>query len=97
MAEWDSRPPLSVTMAPSSGSRMLNASVVASVTRTSPWTIRPNSEGPETRLAPPLVDALAGRQPAEEILVVLFQGTAEYLAHGDTGGPHETAHGRWQS
>ena len=28
IAEWESRPPLSVTIAPSSGSRMLNASVV---------------------------------------------------------------------
>ena len=53
IAGCERRPPLSVTIAPSSGSRMLNASVVDSVTRTSPSTIRSNSEGSETRRAGP--------------------------------------------
>src|SRR5258708_1060211 len=53
IAECESRPPLSVTIAPSSGRRMLNASVVDSVTRISPLAIRPNSDGPETRPAGP--------------------------------------------
>jgi hypothetical protein len=53
IAACDSRPPLSVTMPPSSGSRMLNASVVDSVTNTSPLAIWPNSDGPETRRAGP--------------------------------------------
>ena len=53
IAECDSSPPLSVTIAPSSGSRMLNASVVDVVTSTSPWTIRLKSAGPETRRAVP--------------------------------------------
>src|SRR4029077_3468595 len=48
IAECESRPPLSVTIAPSSGNRMLNASVVETVTRTSPWTILSKSDGPET-------------------------------------------------
>src|SRR5207249_3846039 len=45
MAEWERRPPLSVTIAPRSGRRMLNASVVETVTSTSPCSIRPNSVG----------------------------------------------------
>src|SRR5213078_3874041 len=53
IAEWESKPPLSVTIAPSNGRRMLNASVVDWVTRTSPLTIRSNSAGPETRRAGP--------------------------------------------
>src|SRR4029079_671109 len=48
IAECESRPPLSVTIAPSSGNKMLNASVVASVNKTSPCWIRPNSVGPAT-------------------------------------------------
>src|SRR5687768_15243129 len=42
IAAWERRPPLSVTMPPRSGRRMLNASVVDSVTRTSPLSIRLN-------------------------------------------------------
>src|SRR5205823_5112525 len=53
IAACESRPPASVTIAPSSGSRMLNASVVDSVTSTSPCTMRSNSDGPETRRAGP--------------------------------------------
>src|SRR5262249_19563814 len=53
IAAWESSPPLSVTMPPSSGSRMLNASVVDSVTSTSPWTIRSNSCGLAMRRAGP--------------------------------------------
>src|SRR5205807_2466797 len=53
IAECDSSPPLSVTIAPSSGSRMLNASVVDSVSSTSPCWMRPNSDGPPTRRAGP--------------------------------------------
>src|SRR5216684_490049 len=53
MAACESRPPLSVTIPPSSGRRMLKASVVGSVTSTSPLAIWPNSEGPETRRAGP--------------------------------------------
>src|SRR4029079_15281338 len=53
IAACDSRPPLSVTIPPSSGSRMLKASVVDSVMSTSPLAIWPNSEGPETRRAGP--------------------------------------------
>jgi len=53
IAECESKPPASVTIAPSSGNRMLNASVVDSVTSTSPCTIRSNSDGPDTRRAGP--------------------------------------------
>src|ERR1051326_3311139 len=53
IAACDRRPPLSVTIPPSNGRRMLKASVVDSVTSTSPVTIRLNSDGPETRRAGP--------------------------------------------
>src|SRR5579871_1445160 len=53
IAAWESRPPLSVTIPPRSGSRMLKASVVDSVTSTSPLAMRPKSEGLETRRAGP--------------------------------------------
>src|SRR5581483_12296451 len=53
IAECDNKPPLSVTIAPSSGNKMLNASVVDSVTSTSPCWIRSNSVGPATRRAGP--------------------------------------------
>src|SRR4029453_3362098 len=53
IAACDRRPPLSVTIPPSSGRRMLKASVVDSVISTSPLAIRPNSGGPETRRAGP--------------------------------------------
>src|SRR6185369_11855990 len=53
IAACERRPPLSVTIPPRSGRRMLKASVVDSVTRTSPLTILPNSDGLETRRAGP--------------------------------------------
>src|SRR5205823_13919562 len=53
IAECESRPPLSVTIAPWSGNRMLIASVVDSVNNTSPRSIRSNSEGLDTRRAGP--------------------------------------------
>src|SRR5262249_36373657 len=48
IAACESRPPASVTIPPSNGSRMLNASLVDSVTSTSPCTMRSNSVGPAT-------------------------------------------------
>jgi hypothetical protein len=63
IAACDSSPPLSVTMPPSSGSRMLKASVVDSVTSTSPWLMRPNSDGPETRRAGPSQTPLLAARP----------------------------------
>src|SRR5579859_249916 len=53
IAACERSPPASVTIAPSSGSRMLNASVVDSVTRTSPRTMRSNSVGPAISRAVP--------------------------------------------
>src|SRR5262249_61310824 len=53
IAACESRPPASVTIAPRSGRRMLNASVVDSVTSTSPCAIRANSDGSDTRRAGP--------------------------------------------
>ena len=77
IAECESRPPLSVTIAPSSGRRMLNASVVDSVTRTSPWTIRSNSAGPEMRRAGPSYTPRLAANPRSEVLLVLGLGAAE--------------------
>src|SRR4030095_2119914 len=63
IAACERRPPASVTIPPRSGSRMLNASVVDSVTSTSPLTIWPNSEGPETRRAGPSYIPLLAASP----------------------------------
>jgi hypothetical protein len=63
IAACDSKPPLSVTIAPSSGSKMLNASVVDSVTSTSPRWMRPNSAGPDTRRAGPSQTPLLAASP----------------------------------
>lgn len=53
IAGCESSPPESVTIAPSSGSTMLNDSVVVGVTRTSPRRRRPNSAGLRMRRAVP--------------------------------------------
>src|SRR6266516_2030199 len=63
IAACESRPPLSVTIPPSSGRRMLKASVVEAVTSTSPFAMRPNSEGPETRRAGPSYTPLLAARP----------------------------------
>src|SRR6266540_2984082 len=63
IAACERRPPLSVTIPPRSGRRMLKASVVDSVTSTSPLAIRPNSEGPETRRAGPSYTPLLAASP----------------------------------
>src|SRR5437867_1547826 len=62
IAACESRPPLSVTIPPRSGRRMLKASVVDSATSTSPLTMRSNSVGPEiTRAGPSYTPGLAAR------------------------------------
>src|SRR5262249_18257899 len=63
IAACESRPPLSVTIPPSNGRRMLNASVVDSVISTSPLVILPNSDGPETRRAGPSESPLLACSP----------------------------------
>ena len=94
IAECESRPPLSVTIAPSSGSRMLNASVVDSVTRTSPCWIRSNSAGPVTRRAGPSKTPAARGEAAQQVLLVLGLGAAEQHAERDAGRGHEAARRR---
>src|SRR5207249_3316770 len=63
IAACERRPPASVTIPPRSGRRMLKASVVDSVTSTSPLAIRPNWEGPETRRAGPSYTPLLAASP----------------------------------
>ncbi len=94
IAECESRPPLSVTIAPSSGSRMLNASVVDSVTSTSPCTMRSNSVGPDDAPSRPFVHTAAGGETAQQVLLVRRLGAAEQLAHRDAGRVHDPADAR---
>ena len=97
IAACESRPPLSVTMAPSSGSRMLNASVVAG--REEHVALLDAAElrrpGDEARRA--FVDAGAGGEAAEHVVLVLGVGAAEERVEGDAGGAHDAADGRGQA
>ena len=79
----------SVTIAPSSGSRMLNASVVDSVTSTSPCTMRSNSAGPETRRAGPSYTPPLAARPRSRFSSCARLRAAEQLAHRDADRVHD--------
>ncbi len=95
IAAWDRAPPLSVMIALSSGSRMLNASVVASVSRTSPCWIRSKSLGTGDATDDALPGAGAGAEPADHRLLVGLLGDREHLAQGRAQGRHQPGH-RWR-
>ncbi len=94
IAACDRAPPLSVMIALSNGSRMLKASVVASVSSTSPCWIRSKSLGPATRRTIPSRDAGAGAEAADHRLLVRLLGDPEHLAHRGPQRGHQPGHRR---
>ena len=91
IAEWDRRPPLSVTIAPSRGRRMLKASVVEfgdeDVALDDPVELVGTGNSPRR----PLVDAPARREPAQGRPLVGRLGAAEQRLRGRRRSPASCA------
>jgi hypothetical protein len=74
---------------------MLKASVVDSVTSTSPLSDPSKLGGPGDAAGRPFIDALACRKSVEQPFLVLLLGAAEEMAEGGEHGAHNPA-GRWR-